>query len=157
MVPQLAFLGGCAENRTIPGTLSVDDATLVCAESARFLPPWAVELVAAHGRAHEATYRESVEEVQRVRMDPSLRPDLRRLLDSGDSGQTTVSGTLDAIEAKFGIPVIYTSTIRELATERAASWLSKARSPSSTATICSFWTTSRMSERTRPKAACCSS
>lgn len=83
MVPQLAFLGGCAENRTIPGTLSVDDATLVCAESARFLPPWAVELVAANGRAHEATYRESVEEVQRVRMDPSLRPDLRRLLDSG--------------------------------------------------------------------------
>ena len=36
-----------------------------------------------------------------------------------------VCGTLDAIEAKFGIPVIYTSTIQELATERAASWLSK--------------------------------
>jgi ERCC4-type nuclease len=36
-----------------------------------------------------------------------------------------VCGTLDAIEAKFGIPVIYTSTDRELATERAASWLSK--------------------------------
>jgi ERCC4-type nuclease len=36
-----------------------------------------------------------------------------------------VTGTLDAIEAKFGIPVIYTSTCRELATERAASWLSK--------------------------------
>ena len=36
-----------------------------------------------------------------------------------------VCGTLDAIEAKFGIPVIYTSTDRDLATERAASWLSK--------------------------------
>ena len=36
-----------------------------------------------------------------------------------------VVGTLDAIEAKFGIPIIYTSTIRSLATERAASWLSK--------------------------------
>jgi ERCC4-type nuclease len=36
-----------------------------------------------------------------------------------------VCGTLDAIEAKFGIPIIYTSTIRDLATERAASWLSK--------------------------------
>ena len=36
-----------------------------------------------------------------------------------------VCGTLDAIEAKFGIPVIYSSTIQELATERAASWLSK--------------------------------
>jgi len=36
-----------------------------------------------------------------------------------------VCGTFDAIEAKFGIPVIYTSTAQELATERAASWLSK--------------------------------
>jgi hypothetical protein len=32
---------------------------------------------------------------------------------------------LDAIEAKFGIPVIYTSRDQDLATERAASWLSK--------------------------------
>lgn len=37
----------------------------------------------------------------------------------------TVCGTLDAIEAKLGIPIIYTSTIRDLATERAASWISK--------------------------------
>ncbi len=36
-----------------------------------------------------------------------------------------VTGTLDAIEAKFGIPILYTSTDRDLATERAASWLSK--------------------------------
>lgn len=36
-----------------------------------------------------------------------------------------VCGTLDAIEAKFGLPIIYTSTHRELAAERAASWLSK--------------------------------
>jgi len=36
-----------------------------------------------------------------------------------------VCGTLDAIEAKFGIPVIYTSQVRSLATEKAASWLSK--------------------------------
>jgi ERCC4-type nuclease len=36
-----------------------------------------------------------------------------------------ICGTLDAIEAKFGIPVIYTSTLQDLATERAASWLSK--------------------------------
>ncbi len=36
-----------------------------------------------------------------------------------------VCGTLDAIEAKFGIPIIYTSTLESLATERAASWLSK--------------------------------
>jgi hypothetical protein len=36
-----------------------------------------------------------------------------------------LDGTLDAIEAKFGIPIIYTSTHRNLAIERVASWLSK--------------------------------
>ena len=36
-----------------------------------------------------------------------------------------VSGTLDALEAKYGIPVIYTSRYQELAEEKAASWLSK--------------------------------
>ena len=42
-----------------------------------------------------------------------------------DVHPNAVTGTLDAIEAKFGIPIIYTSTIRQLAAERAASWLSK--------------------------------
>ncbi len=36
-----------------------------------------------------------------------------------------VSGTLDALESRFGIPVIYTSRYRPLAEEKAASWLSK--------------------------------
>lgn len=36
-----------------------------------------------------------------------------------------VSGTLDALEAKYGIPVVYTSQYQELAEEKAASWLSK--------------------------------
>lgn len=36
-----------------------------------------------------------------------------------------VSGSLDALEAKFGIQVIYTSTYKPLAEEKAASWLSK--------------------------------
>ena len=36
-----------------------------------------------------------------------------------------VSGTLDALEARYGIPVIYTSLYRPLAEEKAASWLSK--------------------------------
>lgn len=42
-----------------------------------------------------------------------------------DVHPNAVTGTLDAIEAKFGIPILYTSTIRPLSTERAASWLSK--------------------------------
>jgi ERCC4-type nuclease len=44
---------------------------------------------------------------------------------SSEVHPNAVCGTLDAIEAKFGIHVIYTSTLRDLATERAASWLSK--------------------------------
>lgn len=36
-----------------------------------------------------------------------------------------VCGSLDAVEAKFGIPVIYTSKHRHLAAEKAAGWLSK--------------------------------
>jgi len=36
-----------------------------------------------------------------------------------------VFGTFDALEARFGIPVIYTSLYRPLAEEKAASWLSK--------------------------------
>ena len=42
-----------------------------------------------------------------------------------DVHPNSVTGTLDAIEAKHGIPVLYSSTVRTLATERAASWLSK--------------------------------
>ncbi|MCY3019477.1 MAG: hypothetical protein NTW87_10685 [Planctomycetota bacterium] len=36
-----------------------------------------------------------------------------------------VSGSLDALEARFGIPVIYASRNRALAEEKAASWLFK--------------------------------
>jgi len=42
-----------------------------------------------------------------------------------DAHPNGVVGTLDAIEAKFGIPILYTSRIGALAAERAASWLSK--------------------------------
>lgn len=46
------------------------------------------------------------------------------------SGFTTahpngVAGSLDAVEAKFGIPVIYTSRHKDIAEEKIASWLSK--------------------------------
>lgn len=42
-----------------------------------------------------------------------------------DVHPNSVCGLLDAVEAKFGIPILLTSRNRELATERAASWLSK--------------------------------
>lgn len=37
----------------------------------------------------------------------------------------SISGSLDAIEAEWGIPIIYTSRNRDLAEECLASWLSK--------------------------------
>ena len=42
-----------------------------------------------------------------------------------DVHPNAVVGLLDAIEAKFGIPILLTSRHRELAAERGASWLSK--------------------------------
>ncbi|MDP3520859.1 MAG: ERCC4 domain-containing protein [Hydrogenophaga sp.] len=36
-----------------------------------------------------------------------------------------VSGSLDALEVKFGVPIIYSSQNRDLVEEKAASWLSK--------------------------------
>jgi len=54
-----------------------------------------------------------------------LKRDYAELELESEVHPNAVCGTLDAIEAKFGIPVIYTSMNRRLACERAASWLSK--------------------------------
>jgi len=51
--------------------------------------------------------------------------DVKRGMTCTDIHPNAVCGTLDAVEAKFGIPVIYSSTDLDLATERAGSWLSK--------------------------------
>lgn len=47
------------------------------------------------------------------------------ILHSKAEYQIRHSGILDALEVKFGIPVIYTSLYRELAEENAASWIYK--------------------------------
>lgn len=74
-LPTIALLGGCAGNRIIPGAIEVDAAQLICEETAHLLPPWVTETqhVGDSCRAH-------VEEVQRVRMDPTLDPGKRKLL-----------------------------------------------------------------------------
>jgi hypothetical protein len=79
LFPPLALLGGCAGNRIVPGQIEVGRAYLICEESAHLMPEWVsawmdeldVERNAA--RAH-------IERVQRVRMDPMLRPETRSLL-----------------------------------------------------------------------------
>jgi hypothetical protein len=82
LIPPLALFGGCAENRCIPGRMNVDDAVLICDESMHQIPAHAAAWMADHGGAVDAG-RAHVEEVQRVRMDPTLLPEKRRLLSAG--------------------------------------------------------------------------
>lgn len=74
-----------------------------CAQLAKF--PWKAILI-------EATYEDIKSGFAQFEIPSEVHPN-------------AVTGTLDAIEAKFGIPILYTSTNRDLAAERAASWLSK--------------------------------
>lgn len=92
LLPALALLGGCADNRVIPGRLAVDDAVLVCAEAGALLPRWIAE-----AEAPLESCRAAVEDVQRVRMDPALSPLHRGLLTA--EARAAVEGRLLASEA----------------------------------------------------------
>ena len=91
LVPSMALFGGCSDNRVIPGRLFVDDAVLICEETARFVSPWML----VHAGQLD-THRAHVEEQQRVRMDPILSPHNRRLLTDGE--QVRVAGLLAGAE-----------------------------------------------------------
>jgi len=96
LLPPLALLGGCAQNRAIPGRMMVDPARLVCQETAHLLPEWVVEWVRAErGSLHSC--RAHVEEEQRVRMDPRLDPGKRQLLAPGE--RSGIEARLIASEA----------------------------------------------------------
>lgn len=98
LIPPLALLGGCAQNRTIPGRLLVDDAVLVCAETRHILPAHVIDWLTDHQGTDEiASCRAHVEEVTRVRMDPTLNPGKRRLL--SDGAQAEAEGRLLASES----------------------------------------------------------
>lgn len=79
LVPPLRLLGGCCDNRVIPGTLEVGDAVLICEEYAHMLPPWIREWLGERGR-ELVSNREHIELVTRVRMDPTLSPAKQKLL-----------------------------------------------------------------------------
>lgn len=88
LCPALGLLGGCANNRIIPGRLVVDDGILICAESASVVPEW------ARDRAGQIdTARAHIELHQRVRMDPTLDPGKRKLLSerAGENVETRLS------------------------------------------------------------------
>lgn len=82
LMPGLKLLGGCADNRMIPGTLIVSTGRLVCAENMPLFAeahPWVPEWVSKNGFA--AVFApDYVAEETRVRMDPMLVPERRLLL-----------------------------------------------------------------------------
>lgn len=95
LVPSIGILGGCAENRVIPGKLIVERAMLICRESARIVPEWA-RTWARENSGPEDTCRAHIDEVTRVRMDPLLVPEKRELLTAG--ARAAVEGRLLASE-----------------------------------------------------------
>jgi hypothetical protein len=94
LVPALGLFGGCAQNRIIPGRLTVDDALLICEETEHYLSSWQVD--AAKRLGDLCTYSAHVEEAQRVRMDAALNPAMRKLLTDGE--QVKIAGRLAASE-----------------------------------------------------------
>jgi len=92
LCPPLKLLGGCCDNRTIPGQLEVDEATLICAEQSHRMPETVREWL--NGR-ESPSFREHLEVAQRVRMDPLLNPAKRELLlpaDQVEVGRRLSSG-----------------------------------------------------------------
>lgn len=81
LMPALALVGGCAQQRPIPGKLFVENALLICEETQHMVPDWQRD-PALIGEL--SGHRAHVEETIRVRMDPSLDPSKRLLLTDGD-------------------------------------------------------------------------
>lgn len=79
LFPPLALFGGCTDNRPVPGQVHVDDLNLICTEMRHLTPPWVLEWMERNGEKLDSC-RASVEEVQRVRMDPVLKPEMHKLL-----------------------------------------------------------------------------
>ncbi len=82
LFPPLALFGGCTDNRPVPGQINFDEGNLICAEMAHALPPWVKQWLSDNNEQLDSR-RASVEEVERVRMDPTLRPDMVKLLSDG--------------------------------------------------------------------------
>jgi hypothetical protein len=99
LVPSMGIFGGCCDNRVIPGRLVVEEAQLICLETERYVPAWAVDLARARYGDLDSC-RAHVEEVQRVRMDPLLDPQKRKLLSA--SAQVDVNRRLASSEQAHG-------------------------------------------------------
>lgn len=79
LFPPLALFGGCVDNRPMPGQLIVDEGNLVCEETLHTAPGWVHEWLKTNN-VEPQTHRRLLEEVTRVRMDPTLSPEKVKLL-----------------------------------------------------------------------------
>lgn len=96
LLPHLGLLGGALRNRVIPGRLSVDEGVTICAENAHRLPETVREWLLVEEEA-VGSFRELVDQQQRVRMDPLLDPAKRKLL--ADGGAATQQRLIASEEA----------------------------------------------------------
>lgn len=96
LFPPLALLGGCTDNRPVPGQVNVDEGNLLCAEMLHITPPWVIEWAKANEERIDSC-RGLVEEVQRVRMDATLFPEKVNLL--SDGAKANVNGRMLRSEA----------------------------------------------------------
>lgn len=87
LAPHIGLLGGCIGNRIVPGKIECGDAWLVCEETEHLMPAWVGEWMDAQS-IEPSGAKSHVELVQRVRMDPTLSPEKRHLLTSGDAAKT---------------------------------------------------------------------
>lgn len=98
LMPPLRLLGGCADNRVIPGYLECDGAILICDETRKQIEecaPWVLQWLAGQDEATNPARSHVVSE-QRVRMDPMLVPE-KRMLMSADA-QVAVNRRLESGE-----------------------------------------------------------
>jgi hypothetical protein len=75
----LALLGGCIDNRQLPGQTIVNEGNLVCSEMMHTAPNWVNKWLDENGFQVQS-YRRLMEEVTRVRMDPTTSPEKVKLL-----------------------------------------------------------------------------
>jgi hypothetical protein len=84
LLPLLPLLGGCTDNRIVPGNVEVSRAIAICDETLSKLSlqsPWLADAMKQLGEVvgPAATH---IDEEQRVRMDPTLVPAKRQLMTS---------------------------------------------------------------------------
>ena len=80
LVPTMALLGGCADNRMIPGNMQVEPAILLCDEARPLLTAWTTQWLDEQHYVLGAAWHAITLE-QRVRMDPTLAGETKALLE----------------------------------------------------------------------------